>query len=315
MVTQELYKRYRPTSLDEVLGQEQAVKLLKAKIKAGTVPHALLFSGSSGIGKTTLARIVASEIGCSTDKIADFSEINCANAEAMDMTRLIQKAVHTMPMFSKCRVWLLDEFQSLSRAGHAQQAMLKILEELPSTAYIFIATTDPSKIIPTVRNRCTEINLKPLKDVQIGELLTGILLKEDLPLNKPILRKIVELAEGSARKALVLLEQVILCASQQDALELLEKPDTEAQAFDLCKKIMNRFTKWPEVAELLKQLEGEEPEKLRRMVLGYARKMLLSGGKQARMAAAVIDVFQYNVFDSGAPGLALMSWNVMQNRQ
>jgi DNA polymerase III gamma/tau subunit len=299
----ELYKKYRPAALGSVVGQEEAVKFLEAKLTAESVPHALMFTGPSGCGKTTIARIVARRLGCNVDKLADFGEVNCAMVDPLETVRGIQQAYRMHPMFGTCRVWLLDEFQSFSRAGNTQQAMLKLLEEEHATSYFMLATTNPSKIIPTVRNRCTEVKLGLISDAKLTELVRKILRLEKVKLTDRTVSKVTELAQGSARKALVLLDQVIHC-DDKEALEILHKPDEEAQSIDLAKALINPRSSWNDVRSVLTKLNKDEVERTRQTVLTYCRNVLLGDTKLKHLAFLVIQEFRDNFFDSGLTGLA-----------
>lgn len=307
----ELYKKHRPKTLSEVVGQPEAVKVLGEMLRGRSVPHAILFAGSSGCGKTTLARILRMELGC---KGMDFEEINCAAVDgAIETVRNIQQRMGGHPMGSPCRIWLLDEIQSLSRAGFAQQALLKMLEDTPEHVYFLLCTTDPDKVLATIRNRCTRIAVKPLQPKDMESLLRSVIGKEGTKVSDEVVDRIVEKAEGSPRAALVSLGSVI-GLPDGERLEAVERSDARGQAIELARALMNPRFRWPDVAKLLKSLEGEEPESLRRMVLGYARSVLLGGGQSSVRAYNVIYGFEGNMFDSGAAGLARACWDVINGK-
>jgi len=210
MAEKELYKKYRPKDFEGVVGQTDALKSLQQMAKNKKIPHALLFTGPSGCGKTTLARIVRRELGCGKH---DFSEVNCADFRGIDMVRDIRSRMMQAPISGSCRVWLIDEAHRLT--GDAMDAFLKILEDTPDHVYFMLATTNPQKLLKTVRTRCTEISVKSLSNKDIVKLVTDVAKKEGKTLPKEVAKKIADKCEGSARQALVLLHQIIDLEIQQ----------------------------------------------------------------------------------------------------
>lgn len=309
----ELYKRYRPATLDAVEGQDVAVKTLKQFARLGQIPHALLFSGPSGCGKTTLARIVAKNLLDAGD--GDVVEINCGSVDSpLDMVRDLDNTKSRAPLTGKHRVWILDELQTFSRARLAQEGMLKILEDTPKHAYYMLCTTDPQKVIKTIRNRCTEIGIKPLTDKAVTNLVTKVWTAENPTVKMPasLLSKIVERAMGSGRKSLVLLEQAIRHGgSESDMVNALQATGEEAAAFNLIKVLMpwgkGGTAPWADIAKVLKEIEGEDAEGLRRMVLAVARGSILKPESTPAVkdrSYLIICEFESNFFDSGHAGLA-----------
>lgn len=299
-----LYVRYRPTSFKQVVGQPEAVKTLTAMTTNGSFPRALLFTGNSGCGKTTLARIVRTRLKCGD---ADFVEMDAASNRGIEMVRSIQKRMGLAPISGDCRVWLIDECHQLT--SDAQSAFLKILEDTPSHVYFMLATTDPQKLKPTIRTRCTEIAVKSMKPVDMQVLLDGVAGKAGIELTPDVRDKIGAHAEGSARKALVLLNAVAGIEGEEEQLQAIEASDVQVAAISLARLLLKPGVRWPEVAAVLKGLE-EDPEGLRRMILGYCSAILLNG-KQADKAFNIIDVFARNFFDSGKAGLVAACYEVV----
>ena len=195
-MTHELWKKHRPRTLSEVVGQIQAIAVLSKMIERKEVPHALLLVGPSGVGKNTIARILRNVIGCDRH---EYYEINCARDGALEEIRSIPQRMLAAPLSGKCRCWFLDEFQSLSRAGFAQQSLLDALEETPKHVWFFLATTDPSKIIRAIKTRCTLIQLEPIKSDVLVELMQGIAEKESIKVGPGVLDLIAQESGGSAR--------------------------------------------------------------------------------------------------------------------
>lgn len=310
----ELYRKHRPRKLSDVLGQDGIVAALEGMLGRNAVPHALLFSGSSGCGKTSIARALCRRMGCETDgrkKTGDFCEVNCAEARGIDTIREIQQRAGSAAM-GKCRVWLLDEAHRLT--PDAQSGLLKTLEDTPAHVWFMLATTDPNKLLKTIHTRCTHFKVAPLPPKLIRKLLDDVAEKEGWePLSDEVADKIIEVAEGSARKALVLLQQIADLEGDDAKLDAVSRSDTGRQAIEICRLLLGGRAKWNEVASILKEIE-DEPESVRRMVLGYANKVLLGGGKQADRAYQVIVAFEQAFYDGGAAALTRACWEVLGQR-
>lgn len=302
-----LYQRHRPTSFGDVCGQPEAVNTLRKHLKADTVPHAILLTGPSGCGKTTLARILRRAQGCSD---VDFCELNAADHRGIDMVREIRQSVGLAPMAGKVRVWLIDEVAQLTSA--AQDSFLKLLEDPPEHVYFILATTDPQRLKNTIITRCEEIKVKPLSPKVLGELVEKTFQAEQVDqapdLSEEVVDKIVEMSEGSARKALVLLSQVMAEEDEDKQLKMLGRADSKQESIQLCRVLLGG--QWSEAAKLLKGINSD-PEQMRYMVLGYMRTVVLGGGANAAKAAAVIDRFQDNFYDSKQAGLVLACWDLL----
>lgn len=296
-----LYHDHRPQSFDEVIGQDEAITSIKRMLKKKTLPRAILFSGPSGCGKTTIARILKNRLGCSD---ADFMELNGADANGIDMVREIKSRMHLAPIDGKCRIWLIDECHQLTNS--AQNALLKPLEDTPNHVYFFLATTTPQKIIKAVRTRCTDVVVRLLTNKELATLMEGY----TGDLDEEVVEAIIERVEGSARAALVLLEQVLEVEGKEAQLELISRVDAQTQAIELARALIAPNSKWKTVAKLLKEI-NEDPETLRHMVLSYCTAVLLGGGKLAGRAARIIDRFETNFYDSKRAGLVLACWDLI----
>lgn len=293
-----LYQKHRPAKIGDLKGQPDAVAQLKDMHKRDTFPHAILLTGDSGCGKTTIARILRTRLKCSEH---DFVEKNAAEVRGIDAIRDIAGRMTLSPMGGDSRIYLLDEAQQLTK--DAQSALLKLLEDTPPHVYFMLATTDPQKLLPTIRTRCTTIAVRPLPLPAMRELLYEVAEKEGVPDPDPkLLDKIAEIAQGSARKGLVLLEQVLWLTDEKEQYSILGKADLEHQAFAVAKDIVNGAA-WPQVAIKLRALKDEDAEGMRRMMLAFFTTCVLNNGKDVKRCGTILGIFaSQNTYDSGWPG-------------
>jgi len=302
----ELHLEERPKTFKRVVGQSAAVKQLAGLAKSdGGIPHFLLFTGASGCGKTTLARIVRKKLKCGDP---DFTEINAAENRGIEMVRKLQSQINLAPMDGACRVWLIDEAQQLT--ADAQGAFLKLLEEPPGHAYIMLATTNPEKLRKAIRTRATEIKVRLLDEDEIKGLVKRVAGDRDVDLDDEVLDRLAEVAEGSARKALVLLQQIMGIGDTDTQIESLENADAKQAAIEIARAIMAKKS-WPVIAGLLKNCD-EEPERIRWMMLSYFTTAALRGDKNAGRAVDVIECFEDNFFDSKKAGLVASCYRAVE---
>lgn len=292
----EIYKRHRPKTFDEVLGQPGPVAMLKAMVARRDVPHATLFTGPSGCGKTTLARILAGAVGCVAN---DFVDMNASSSRGIDDIRGIQTTMSLSPMAGRARVWCIDEAHKLT--NDAQNALLKTLEDTPKHVYFMLCTTDPNKLIKTIQTRCTVVGVNKLDDEVLEELLIKTAIAEGIELSETVKQRIMQCADGGARKALVMLGTIQGIDDEATQLSLIAKGDFEAEGIAICRALINGMA-WAELAKLIKGCK-EDPESLRYAVLGYCNTIVLSGGPKAGLAFNIIEAFSKNFYDSKLAGL------------
>lgn len=304
----EYYKRFRPKTLKGVVGQEGAVASLQRFIDQGTIPHCIMLTGPSGCGKTTIGRILKTHLNCGD---ADYLEINSADFKGIDTIREIRRMVNLAPISGDCRIWLIDEAHKLT--NDAQNALLKLLEDTPDHAYFLLATTDPQKLIKTIHTRASEVKLQSLNSAPLKRVMQRVIDKEKLSVGDKVLDEIVDAADGSARKALVILQQVASLAEEAEQLQAVQATSlNKDEAIKLARALVNPRVSWKEVAPILRELK-DEPEGIRYLVLGYCRSILLSGGPLAPRAYMIIDIFSANFYDSKHAGLAAACWEVVNN--
>ncbi|MDR2260129.1 MAG: DNA polymerase III subunit gamma/tau [Azoarcus sp.] len=225
MSYQVLARKWRPKSFETLVGQEHVVRALSHALATGRLHHAWLFTGTRGVGKTTISRILAKTLNCETgvsatpcgqcdacraidaDRFPDYVEMDAASNRGVDdMAALLDRAVYA-PVAGRYKVYMIDEVHMLT--GHAFNAMLKTLEEPPEHVKFILATTDPQKIPVTVLSRCLQFNLKQMPPGPIAEHLARILEAEAVPFEAGALRHLARAANGSMRDALSLLDQAI----------------------------------------------------------------------------------------------------------
>ena len=213
-----LYRKYRPNTLDELVGQPDAVALINEQIKKKNLGHAYLFSGPRGVGKTSLARIIATTIGC--DPVFDITEIDAASHNKVDDIRELNDSVNFIASSpGKKRVFILDEVHMLSNA--ASNAFLKTLEEPPEHVIFILATTEPERVIETIRSRTTHLAFKRIGNEEIITSLEKISKKEKIKLSKELLEYISNQSEGSLRDAINLFEQTYSTFGNKATIEEL----------------------------------------------------------------------------------------------
>lgn len=301
----ELYKKYRPKRLKHVEGQERAVAVLQGLLDGNKVPHTILLSGPSGTGKTTIARIIKRELKCSD---ADWQEKNCADFRGIDMVRQLRSQVGMAPMDGPCRIFYIDECHRLT--GEAQDAFLKLLEDTPSHVYFLLATTEPNKLKKTILTRSTKVQLNSLDMEALQSVLRRVIKREKLDVSEEVIERISDVADGSARDALVILNQVS-GLSEDEQLDAVQKASVRQQAIEIARALINPKTKWNQMAKILREVD-DEPEGIRYLVLAYATSVLLKGGgKMADRAYLIIDAFSDNFFDSKRAGLVAACYEVL----
>lgn len=293
----ELYKKYRPQTLDEMIGNEAVISSLKKMISANNLPHTILFSGASGCGKTTLARILAKELGC---KDNDVTELNMSHKElrGIDGANEITSSLGFKSLSGNNRVLILDEVDQMT--SDAQKLMKKPLEDSPSHVWFFLCTTKPEKVIRDIITRSTQLEVEQIDKRKLASYIRQIAEKEEKQLSTSISLKLAEKAEGSVRKAMVFLEQVLeVDENQQDMLVNRLITEVNAEVIELCRALMNRAS-WSVIAGILKGLK-EEPESVRYAILGYFNSVLLNNGNPR--AASIIISFSEPFYNTGKAGL------------
>ena len=224
-MSQALARKWRPKTFTELVGQDHVVRALTNALVQGRVHHAWLFTGTRGVGKTTLARIIAKALNCASlngsdpcgacdscqsidrGRFVDVIELDAASNTQVDNMRDLLETAAYAPTTGQFKIFIIDEVHMLSRS--AFNAMLKTLEEPPEHVKFILATTDPQKVPVTVLSRCLQFNLKPIPEPIIDQQIQKILGFEELKFEPHAIHLLARYAQGSLRDALSLLDQAI----------------------------------------------------------------------------------------------------------
>ena len=225
MTYQVLARKWRPRVFEEIVGQPHVVTALANALDSQRLHHAYLFTGTRGVGKTTLARILAKALNCETGitshpcgkcracididsgRFVDLLEVDAATNTKVDEMRELLDTAQYMPVAGRFKVYIIDEVHMLSK--HAFNSMLKTLEEPPEHVKFILATTDPQRLPVTILSRCLQFNLKPLSPPLIAGHLKNVLAAEQIAFEEPALAQLSKAAAGSVRDSLSLLDQAI----------------------------------------------------------------------------------------------------------
>lgn len=299
-----LHTKYRPTKFDEVVGQVTAVKSLKKAIKDGRA-HTFLFSGPAGTGKTTLARIVASEVAGAGNTVANILEHDGATKSGADDIRglvagLQYRAIGNSPV----KFVIVDECHKLSSA--AWTVLLKPTEEPPAHIYYAFCTTELGKVPKAIQTRFLRYDLKPVKEELILDLLCKVADEEKLTISDEIIEIITENSGGSPRQALVYLEQCLSCTNANEARQIMRDAGQSKELIALARWLVaGKGHTWAEAMKYVKALDGAEAESCRIVLMNYFAAVLLNtkSDKAATSLLGLVEAFRvpYITSDKLAP--------------
>ncbi|WP_154223402.1 DNA polymerase III subunit gamma/tau [Marinicella rhabdoformis] len=231
MTYQALARKYRPQNFQEIVGQEHVVQALVNGLENNRLHHAFLFTGTRGVGKTTLARVLAKSLNClegvsgtpcgvcthceeiKSGEFIDLIEVDAASRTGVDDTRALLENVHYSPSKGRYKIYLIDEVHMFSKSSF--NALLKTLEEPPEHVKFLLATTEPDKLPITVLSRCLQFNLKRLTQKQISDHLVSLLVKENVNYDDKAIALISRVADGSMRDSLSLMDQSLAFGAGQ----------------------------------------------------------------------------------------------------
>lgn len=261
----DLQVKHRPKTLEEFIGHEATINLIREDHKKGTLAHTIMLVGDSGVGKTTLAYIIARDLLGAHD--LSVIEVNAADARGISEVKELTKGLSARPLFGNNKVFIIDEAHQLTK--DAQNALLKPLEsERNSHVYWIFCTTNPNSIIKTIKNRCTTYAFSPLSTREIVAVIKPILKDECINLPEDILKLIVSRANGIPREAVKLLDQLRNISNGADAAQILKEFGTDGDEFDNLAKFIRQ--PWSKIGPKLKKLyEKKAPESMRIGLLSY----------------------------------------------
>ena len=293
---QVLYRKYRPKDFSEVVGQDHIVSVLRRQLAHDRVAHAYLFSGPRGIGKTTVARLIAKAVNCARAGTKDapcnacpsceafnaghalnLIEIDAASNRGIDEIRELREAVRFAPAEGRAKVYIIDEVHQLTK--DAFNAFLKTLEEPPAHAMFILATTELEKVLPTIVSRTQHFDFRRPRETVIRERLTKIAAAEGVRLEPDAAGAIAFVAEGAMRDAESMLGKILAvgekAVTREDVEDILGIPKREALRALFRHLGAKRLT---EALELLNTLyfSGYEMEYLAKMLVGFFRDALIA---------------------------------------
>jgi len=259
-----LVNRYRPKTFDEVVGHRNVVASIKRVLEQRS-SRTFLFTGISGGGKTTLARIIAAEVGCDP---ANLMEVDAATHSGADDVRQITERVNFRGMTgSSTRVVIMDECHVLSKT--AVQALLKATEEPPPHVWWFLLTTEADKVPETIRNRATRYDLQPVEIEDIYGLVQRVAAAEKMETPEEVLAIVARKSQGSPRRALSGLAACASAGTKAEALSILQEVDTDdGDVRKLCQLLL-KGASWDRVIDVVKGMKDKNPESIRIVVCAY----------------------------------------------
>jgi len=281
----DLHVKYRPTELDQVIGQSHCIPALKGLLDGSA--HAFIFTGASGVGKTTLARIAARQLGATT--IDSIIEIDAATHGGVDAMREIVEMANHPPMMGGARAIIVDEAHALSKA--AWQSLLKAVEEPRETTYWFFATTETGKIPRTIVTRCAAFELRLIRTDDIFDKLVEVDKAEGLNVPDAILDVVAQAAQGSMRAALVGLAAVKGISDPKAASEALRFAVAGDETIDFVRYLLSGNLQWRATMERLDRLGDFQPDALRITISNYLA-AVIAKTKDPQHAVSMLNVVE-----------------------
>jgi len=314
--TGEFKNSYRPRSMEYVIGHSLLKSFLHKSINTGTLPQVLMFCGQRGVGKTTIARIIAAGLNCIegvslspcgvcdncrsifSGSSPDFQEVNVGNKTGIDNIRSMDETLKFSPMYLNNKVFVLDECHMLTTP--AQNALLKSLEDTPKYVYIIFCTTSVENILPTLLDRCYDFYFNALTELDLSKVVNSVLGIEGQSLNKDIVQCLIETANGSARRLLINLQKVL--SSNINSIkelsiilgsEIMQQQDIK----HLSKAVMENDNK--KALSIISKYTYSDCDLARKGLINYFGTMLLRIGTKniikSKKLSDVIDVLSSNI--------------------
>ena len=287
ITSEPLHVKYRPKTFKEVIGQDHVVKSLTQVLKDKARPHSFLFTGDSGTGKTTLARILTSEFQVDPSNII---EVDAATNNGIDVMRDIMAPLRYHGFGdTPNKAIILDEAHMLSKQAWA--SLLKTVEEPPAHVFFFFCTTDAGKVPENIATRCLAYSLKLLKHDDLMDLLEWVCSKEKLNVTTDVLSMVARACNGSPRQALVQLAMVHDCESSAEVAILLESPLENKEVIDLCRALIKGDLTWPSLVTTLKSMSDMPAESIRIVIVNYLNSCAM-GARSDKDAMKALDMLE-----------------------
>ena len=292
---QTLYRKYRPTTFDEVVGQDIIIRTIKNEIKNNKLNHAYIFSGPRGTGKTSTAKIIAKTINCenlnnltpcnkcvnctlyNNKQITDIIEIDAASNNGVDEIRELRNNVNLVPASGKYKIYIIDEVHMLTIG--AFNALLKTLEEPPAHVIFILATTEIHKIPNTILSRCQKFDFNKISVNKIKERLEYIIKEEKIDIDDDAIVEIARLADGGMRDALSILDQVVAYSDSKITVDNIHEINGTIPQYELKELVENIINKnYNEIFDVIDKYDnnGKNFIKLAEEVINFYRNILLS---------------------------------------
>ena len=309
--SKELYRRYRPATLDDMYGNDHLKSIMRNFLKEGNLPHCILLTGGTGCGKTTLARILKTELDC--DDTFGWHELDASSMRGIDTARELGKQSQFKPAKGKSRIFLLDECHNFGVGGSseknlAQNALLKTLENCPEWCYFILCTTNPEMLLKTIRGRCIEYQLDTLNDDEMTDLVSDIAKKEGKKIPKKVLSLVSKNAFGHPRNAVQILQSIMSLGNVKDMIKMAKKEaDKQSGVNELAYALLDDAD-WPTISQILRNLfkAKVDPESIRRSIMGMMQSGILNGWAESKSVdpLTILEVFVKNpTFTAGAPAI------------
>lgn len=299
-----LHTKYRPETFADVLGQDVVVRSLKKVVKDARA-HAFIFTGPSGVGKTTLARILAGEFAGAGRSSVNLEEVDGASRSGADDSReLVNRSLYRAIGGSSTRFIIVDEAHRLSSA--AWTILLKPIEEPPAHVYWALCTTEPSKIPKAISTRCLKYDLKPVNEELLIELLIKVVDAEGFTIEDDVIEAIAEASMGSPRQALVHLEACLCAKTVADARSLIRAAGQSKEIVDIARWLLaGKGLSWAAACKLVRSLDNSDPESCRIVLVNYFAAVLLNttADNKAKAIFRLLECFKtpYATSDKMAP--------------
>lgn len=283
-----LHIKYRPQRLQDVIGQKEVVGSLEKLLKSKTLPHAFLFTGPAGTGKTTLARIVMKRLGCEPNSII---EADAASNNGIDAMRALTEGLRYQG-FGKSpnKGIIIDEAHAITKA--AWSSLLKSVEEPPPHVFWVFCTTEAAKVPEAIVTRCHSYNLRSVRTQDVEELLELVSEAEQMDIARIVdqsIEMVARACNGSPRQALVMLSMIRDCRTPEEVKRLLETPGDNAEIIELCRLLLDRRLDWSKLVGVLGRIEGVTAESARIVIANYLSACLVKC-KSDKEAQVLLDL-------------------------